>query len=69
MPTAFPSTAAAAFALWLARPGDPPTVPEGASGAEVYAFIDPEVPEYTRYLPDDYQALAAMIEPEAGEEP
>jgi len=62
------AAAAAAVALWIARPEDATPVQASASGAELYAFIDPEVPEYTRYLPDDYQALALMIEtdPEGG---
>lgn len=63
------ATAAAALALWIARPEDAVPVQAHASGSELYAFIDPEVPEYTRYLPDDYQALALMIdtEPEGDE--
>ena len=47
-----------------AQPDDATPVPARAPGSELYAFIDPEVPEYTRYLPDDYQALALMIETE-----
>jgi hypothetical protein len=60
------ASAAAALALWIARPDATTPVPPNESGSELYAFIDPEVPEYTRYLPDDYQALALMIgaEPE-----
>jgi len=62
------ATAAAALAVWIARPEAATPEHAGASSSELYAFIDPEVPEYTRYLPDDYQALALMIEPEPGGE-
>ncbi len=71
------ATAAAAVALWLVPPVEPEAVqvalvrstPEAAAR---YPFSDDdavsaELTASSSYLPDDYRALALLIESEAGE--
>ncbi|MEX2206893.1 MAG: hypothetical protein WEF50_11760 [Myxococcota bacterium] len=69
--------ATAAVALWLARPVATPTEPVALAepaleDAELYAFMDydavaAELLGSSTYLPDDYRALALLIESEEGE--
>ncbi len=61
---------AAALALWLVRPVSVPVPAASRAGSELYAFIEPDaapdaVGEAGIYLPDDYRAIAALIEDDA----
>jgi anti-sigma-K factor RskA len=65
---AFVATAAALVALWLTQPEKTPPVQASNQGSELYAFIDSdtvseELSASSSYLPDDYRALALLIEP------
>jgi len=69
---AFAATAAAAVTLWLVRPVETEPVQALLEDSELYAFIDSsagsaELTETSIYLPDDYRALALLIEPDAAE--
>lgn len=58
---------ATALAVWLALPETPQ--PTDIEEPALYAFIDPSVAteEQGEYLPDDYVALAALLEIDAAE--
>ncbi len=58
---------AAAVAVWLALPGEPERPVESAP--VLYAFVDPSLSaeDTGDYLPEDYQALAALLEIDAAE--
>jgi hypothetical protein len=60
-------SAATALAVWLALP----ETPQPTDGGEpaLYAFIDPSLAteDQGEYLPDDYVALAALLEIDAAE--
>jgi hypothetical protein len=60
-------SAATALAVWLALPEAPQ--PTDVGEPALYAFIDPSVAteEQGEYLPDDYAALAALLEIDAAE--
>jgi len=64
---ALATTAAAAAALWFSQPEPAAPSLAAAESSELYAFIDPdavsgELSESPSYLPDDYLALALLIE-------
>jgi hypothetical protein len=65
---AFAATAATAVTFWLIQPDEPPPVQASSEASELYAFIDSdavsaELTDVSSYLPDDYRALALLIEP------
>ena len=71
------AAAAAAVTIWLVRPVETAPVEAvlvqpGLTDAELYAFIDSdavsaELTGSSSYLPDDYRALALLIESDEGE--
>lgn len=70
--SAFATMATAAAALWLIRPAEAPVVPASSEGSVLYAFVDSaalstELTDASSYLPDDYLAIARLIEPEPAE--
>jgi hypothetical protein len=60
-------TGATALGVWLALPEAPQ--PTDVSEAPLYAYIDPSAAteEQGEYLPEDYVALAALLEIDAAE--
>jgi anti-sigma-K factor RskA len=70
---ALAATAAAAVALWLVRPVErEPVLQAALADSELYAFIESdavsgELTGTPTYLPDDYRALALLIESDESE--